>query len=72
MKLADFLDFILSGAFALLAFLFYLMNKYNVKKHRKEGMHESITKMQTFRSWLVVYSLIVFCLVYFFSFIKSL
>jgi len=65
MKFTDYLDFIISGAFALLAFLFYLMNKYNVKKSKEEGMEESITKMQAFRSWLVISSLIVFCLVYF-------
>lgn len=72
MKLSDFLDFIISGAFALVAFLWYLASKDNVKTRREKGDDEGLTKVEIFKSWIIIFFLIIFCLVYFFSFISSL
>lgn len=72
MKFSNFLDLIISGAFALGAFLFYLLNKDNVKTRREKGMHEGLTGVEIFKSWAIIMFLILFCIVYFFSFISSL
>ncbi len=72
MKFSIFLDLIISGAFALVAFLWYLASKDNVKTRREKGDDESITKSEIFRSWLIIIFLCILCLVYFFSFIVSL
>lgn len=72
MKFSDFLDLIISGAFALVAFLWYLANKDNVKTRQEKGDDESITKAEIFKSWLIIIFLCVLCLVYFFSFVGSL
>ncbi len=40
MKFLDFLDLIISKTFALLAFLFYILNKDNFKTRREQGMHD--------------------------------
>ncbi|MNK68665.1 hypothetical protein D3C87_880310 [compost metagenome] len=72
MKFSDFLDLIISGAFALVAFLWYLANKDNVKTRQEKGDDESITKAEIFKSWLIIIFLAVLCLAYFFSFIGSL
>lgn len=72
MKFLDFLDLIISGAFALLAFLFYLLNKDNVKTRREKGMYEGLTKVEIFKSWAIIFFLIVFCLKYFFYFLGTI
>lgn len=71
MRFLDFLDLIISGAFALFAFLFYLLNKDNVKTRREQGMYEGLTKVAIFKSWMIIFFSIIFCLVYFFSFIGN-
>lgn len=72
MKFLDFLDLIISGAFALLAFLFYLLNKDNIKTRREQEMHEGLTRVEIFKSWAIIIFLIVFCLEYFFSFLATI
>jgi magnesium-transporting ATPase (P-type) len=72
MKLHNFLDLIISGAFALGAFLWYLMVKDNVKTRRERGDDEFGTKANIFKSWIMIFMLVMFCLAYFFSFIGSL
>lgn len=71
MKLHDFLDLIISGAFALFAFLFYLLNKDHVKTRREKGMYEGLTRVEIFKSWVIIIFSILFCLRYFFSFITD-
>jgi O-antigen/teichoic acid export membrane protein len=65
------LDLVISGAFVLAAFLFYLIKKGNNKRRRENGMHEGLIKVESFRLWLVIFSLIIFALKYFFSFVNS-
>lgn len=72
MKLIDFLDFIISGAFALAAYLFYLIHKDNIKiskeKLGEKGMFIWIKKVKSF---FAISFLIVLCLIYFFSFLNK-
>lgn len=72
MKFSDFLDFIISGAFALLAFLWYLAKKDQVKTRQERGDDEMITKAEIFKSWILIVFFVIFSLLYFFSFIGSL
>ncbi len=72
MKFPGFLDLIISGALGLLAFLFYLLNKDNVKTRREKDMHEGLTRVEIFKSWAIIFFLIIFCIVHFFSFVNSL
>ncbi len=72
MKFADFLDLIISGAFALFAILWYLLNKDQVKTRREQGMYEGLTRVEIFKSWVIIVFSLLFCLGYFFSFIGSL
>ncbi|KFF06270.1 hypothetical protein [Flavobacterium reichenbachii] len=72
MKFLDFLDLIISGAFALFAFLFYLLNKDQVKRRREEEMNEAFTRAGSFKSWIIIIFSVIFCVVYFFSFINSI
>jgi len=71
MKVLDFLDLIISGAFGLFAFLYYLLNKDVVQTRREQQMHEGLTRVGSFKSWIIIIFSIVFCLVYFFSFVNS-
>jgi len=71
MKFHNFLDLIISGAFALLAFLFYLFSKDEVKTRREKDMHEGLTRVEIFKSWAIIIFSILFCLKYFFSFITD-
>jgi len=48
MKVLDFLDLIISGAFGLFAFLYYLLNKDVVKTRREQQMHEGLTRVGSF------------------------
>lgn len=72
MKFHDFLDLIISGAFALLAFLWFLLSKDNVQTRREKGDDEFGTKAGIFKSWMIIFFLIILCLVYFISFLSSL
>jgi hypothetical protein len=72
MKFHYFLDLIISGAFGLFAFLFYLLNKDEVKRRREEEMSEAFTRAGSFKSWMIIIFSIIFCLVYFFSFVNSI
>lgn len=72
MEFFDFLDLIISGAFALFAFLYYLLNKDVMKTRREQQMHEGLTRVGSFKSWGIIIFSIVFCLIYFFSFVNSL
>ncbi|MWB95423.1 hypothetical protein GON26_13720 [Flavobacterium sp. GA093] len=50
MKFFNFLDFFISGLFALGAFLFYLANKDNLKTRREKEMYEPMTKVESIKS----------------------
>ncbi|MCP2027349.1 magnesium-transporting ATPase (P-type) [Flavobacterium sp. HSC-32F16] len=72
MKFSVFLDLIISGAFVLAAFLWYLASSDNAKTRREKGDDESITKAEIFKSWIIIILLCILGLGYFFSFIGSL
>jgi energy-converting hydrogenase Eha subunit G len=65
------LNLILGGAFVLAAFLFYLIKNRNINRKREEGMDERLIKIESFRSWLIIFVLIIMGLKYFFSFVNS-
>jgi hypothetical protein len=71
-KFLDFLDLIISGAFALAAFLFYLTHKDNLKvEEEKWGLTKSNRTILKVRAFLVIFLLMIFSIGYFFSFINS-
>jgi hypothetical protein len=72
MKFLDFLDLIISGAFALGAFLFYLIHKDNLKVvEEKWGLDKTNRIFLKVKAFLVIFLLMIFSIGYFFSFIKS-